>query len=82
MVSLFALIMARGVIVDDAIVAGEDALTHHQGGEGALESAVGAHVRAGVLLVADHRRGVSLTRRTAPWIPACAGMTVSTECAD
>ncbi len=41
MVSLFALIMALGIIVDDAIVVGEDALTHYQGGEGALNAAVG-----------------------------------------
>lgn len=41
MVSLFALIMALGIIVDDAIVVGEDALTHYQRGEGALQSAEG-----------------------------------------
>lgn len=32
MISLFALIMALGIIVDDAIVVGEDALTQHQKG--------------------------------------------------
>ena len=32
MISLFALIMTLGIIVDDAIVVGEDALTHHQHG--------------------------------------------------
>ena len=32
MLSLFALIMAFGIIVDDAIVVGEDALTQHQAG--------------------------------------------------
>jgi multidrug efflux pump subunit AcrB len=38
---LFALIMALGIIVDDAIVVGEDALTHYQTGEGSLEAAEG-----------------------------------------
>ncbi len=33
MISLFALIMALGVIVDDAIVVGEDAYAHHKMGE-------------------------------------------------
>jgi len=41
MISLFALIMALGIIVDDAIVVGEDALTHYQEGEGSLEAAEG-----------------------------------------
>jgi multidrug efflux pump subunit AcrB len=41
MISLFALIMALGVIVDDAIVVGEDALTHYQNGEPALTAAEG-----------------------------------------
>ncbi|WP_294948733.1 efflux RND transporter permease subunit, partial [Sulfurivirga sp.] len=41
MVSLFALIMALGVIVDDAIVVGEDALAHYEAGEGPLEAAEG-----------------------------------------
>ena len=41
MISLFALIMALGIIVDDAIVVGEDALTHYQTGEDALEAAEG-----------------------------------------
>lgn len=41
MVSMFALIMALGIIVDDAIVVGEDALTHFQRGEGALQAAEG-----------------------------------------
>ncbi|MEM7404855.1 MAG: efflux RND transporter permease subunit [Pseudomonadota bacterium] len=39
MISLFALIMALGIIVDDAIVVGEDALTHYQGGAGPLDAA-------------------------------------------
>ncbi|MEJ2564978.1 MAG: efflux RND transporter permease subunit [Gammaproteobacteria bacterium] len=41
MISLFALIMALGIIVDDAIVVGEDALTHYQNGEPALTAAEG-----------------------------------------
>ncbi|WP_197472903.1 efflux RND transporter permease subunit, partial [Oleiphilus sp. HI0123] len=43
MVSMFALIMALGIIVDDAIVVGEDALTHYSKGENPLRAAeVGA----------------------------------------
>lgn len=41
MVSLFGLIMALGIIVDDAIVVGEDALAHYQTGEQPLEAAEG-----------------------------------------
>jgi multidrug efflux pump subunit AcrB len=41
MISLFALIMALGIIVDDAIVVGEDALAHYQAGESPLEAAEG-----------------------------------------
>jgi len=41
MISLFALIMALGIIVDDAIVVGEDALSHYQKGEKSLEAAEG-----------------------------------------
>jgi len=41
MISLFALIMALGIIVDDAIVVGEDALTHYQTGESSLMAAEG-----------------------------------------
>ncbi len=41
MISLFALIMALGIIVDDAIVVGEDALTHYQKGEKSLQAAEG-----------------------------------------
>jgi multidrug efflux pump subunit AcrB len=41
MISLFALIMALGIIVDDAIVVGEDALTHYQSGEEPLLAAEG-----------------------------------------
>lgn len=41
MISLFALIMALGIIVDDAIVVGEDAYTHYQTGEDPLQAAEG-----------------------------------------
>ena len=41
MISLFALIMALGIIVDDAIVVGEDALAHYQAGETPLLAAEG-----------------------------------------
>ena len=45
MVSLFALIMALGIIVDDAIVVAEDALTHYQSGERSLTAAEGGALR-------------------------------------
>jgi multidrug efflux pump subunit AcrB len=41
MISLFALIMALGIIVDDAIVVGEDAVAHFQMGEDPLRAAEG-----------------------------------------
>ncbi len=41
MISLFALIMTLGIIVDDAIVVGEDALAHYEQGERAIEAAEG-----------------------------------------
>jgi len=41
MLSLFALIMALGIIVDDAIVVGEDAMAHYQMGEPPLLAAEG-----------------------------------------
>jgi multidrug efflux pump subunit AcrB len=41
MISLFGLIMSLGIIVDDAIVVGEDALAHYQGGEDPLQAAEG-----------------------------------------
>lgn len=41
MISLFALIMALGIIVDDAIVVGEDALAQHQTGKDPLLAAEG-----------------------------------------
>ncbi|MCG6937016.1 MAG: efflux RND transporter permease subunit [Gammaproteobacteria bacterium] len=45
MISLFALIMALGIIVDDAIVVAEDALTHYQYGENSLLAAEGGAMR-------------------------------------
>ncbi|WP_315901125.1 efflux RND transporter permease subunit [Halomonas sp. DP5N14-9] len=42
MISLFALIMALGVIVDDAIVVGEDADAHFRAGEAARLASAGA----------------------------------------
>ncbi len=41
MISLFGMIMAVGIIVDDAIVVGEDTLTHLQMGEPGLQAAIG-----------------------------------------
>lgn len=41
MISLFGMIMALGIIVDDAIVVGEDTLTHLQLGESGLQAAIG-----------------------------------------
>ena len=41
MMSLFALIMALGIIVDDAIVVSEDADTHRHMGEGPDQAAIG-----------------------------------------
>jgi len=41
MISLFGLIMALGIIVDDAIVVGEDTLTHTEMGEDPERSAIG-----------------------------------------
>jgi len=45
MISLFGLIMALGIIVDDAIVVAEDALTHYQSGENSLMAAEGGAMR-------------------------------------
>jgi multidrug efflux pump subunit AcrB len=45
MVSLFAMIMALGVIVDDAIVVGEDGFAHFQTGENPLAAAEGGAQR-------------------------------------
>ncbi|EKF74738.1 cation multi-drug efflux protein [Alcanivorax hongdengensis A-11-3] len=45
MISLFGLILALGLIVDDAIVVGEDTLTHLQQGESAQRAALGGAKR-------------------------------------
>lgn len=45
MISLFAMIMASGMIVDDAIVVGEDAFAHYQSGENPLLAAEGGGTR-------------------------------------
>lgn len=45
MISLFGLILALGIIVDDAIVVGEDTLTHLQQGESAQRAALGGAKR-------------------------------------
>lgn len=42
MLSLFALVMAMGIIVDDAIVVGEEAVTRFQNGAGPVAAAEGA----------------------------------------
>ena len=53
MISLFGLIMALGIIVDDAIVVGEDALAHYQGGEEPLLAAEGGARRMFVPVIAS-----------------------------
>ncbi|UZE95434.1 efflux RND transporter permease subunit [Alkalimarinus alittae] len=53
MVSLFALIMALGIIVDDAIVVGEDALTHYTTGESSLQAAEGGARRMFIPVVSS-----------------------------
>ncbi|MCU7835699.1 MAG: efflux RND transporter permease subunit [gamma proteobacterium symbiont of Taylorina sp.] len=53
MISLFGLIMALGIIVDDAIVVGEDALTHYQEGEAPLMAAEGGARRMFIPVVAS-----------------------------
>jgi multidrug efflux pump subunit AcrB len=45
MISLFGMIMALGIIVDDAIVVGEDTLSHFQKGEPPLQAALGGAQR-------------------------------------
>ena len=40
MISLFGMIMALGIIVDDAIVVGEDTLSHYQRGEPSLQASL------------------------------------------
>lgn len=53
MISLFALIMTLGIIVDDAIVVAEDALTHYQTGESSLQAAEGGARRMLVPVMAS-----------------------------
>ncbi len=53
MMSLFAFIMALGIIVDDAIVVGEDTLTHVQRGEPGLQAAIGGARRMAAPVVAS-----------------------------
>jgi len=53
MISLFGLIMALGIIVDDAIVVGEDALSHYQSGEAPLLAAEGGAKRMFIPVVAS-----------------------------
>lgn len=53
LVSLFALIMALGIVVDDAIVVGEDSLAHYEKGESALQASVGGANRMFPLVVAS-----------------------------
>lgn len=45
MISLFGLIMALGIIVDDAIVVGEDSLAHYQSGESGAHASIGGAKR-------------------------------------
>lgn len=53
MMSLFAFIMALGIIVDDAIVVGEDTLTHVQKGEPGLQAAIGGAKRMAAPVIAS-----------------------------
>lgn len=53
MISLFAMIMALGIIVDDAIVVGEDAMTHYERGEAGLTAAEGGARRMFVPVVSS-----------------------------
>ena len=53
MISLFGLIMALGIIVDDAIVVGEDALAHYQSGEAPLMAAEGGAKRMFIPVIAS-----------------------------
>ncbi|SEI59517.1 Multidrug efflux pump subunit AcrB [Allopseudospirillum japonicum] len=53
MISLFGLIMALGIIVDDAIVVGEDTMAHLQQGESAGQAALGGAQRMLVPVVSS-----------------------------
>lgn len=59
MVSMFALIMALGIIVDDAIVVGEDALTHYARGDNPLRAAEGGARRMFVPVMSSSLTTVS-----------------------
>ncbi len=59
MISLFGLIMALGIIVDDAIVVGEDGLAHYQMGEHSLEAAEGGARRMLAPVVASSLTTIS-----------------------
>ena len=59
MISLFGLIMALGIIVDDAIVVGEDALAHYQAGEGAALASEGGAKRMFAPVIASSLTTIS-----------------------
>ena len=59
MVSLFALIMALGIIVDDAIVVGEDAMSHYVMGDNPLRAAEGGARRMFVPVISSSLTTVS-----------------------
>lgn len=84
MMSLFALIMALGIIVDDAIVVGEDAAAHYDAGESALGAAEGGARRMfwpvmsssattiaaflPLMLIGDY---IGAILRAIPWVVIC-----------
>lgn len=53
MITMFALIMALGIVVDDAIVVGEDALAHYEMGESAERASIGGANRMFALVSAS-----------------------------
>ena len=53
LITLFALIMALGIVVDDAIVVGEDALAHFEMGAPAEQAAIGGANRMFALVAAS-----------------------------
>lgn len=59
MISLFGMIMALGIIVDDAIVVGEDTLTHFQQGEPGSQAAIGGARRMMAPVIASSLTTVS-----------------------
>lgn len=52
MISLFALIMALGIVVDDAIVVGEDALSHYENGQTSEQASINSANRMFSLVTA------------------------------